>query len=219
VTGAHEFWDRTWRTGAHGDAWSEPDPWVLASIDLIRARHGRRTLDLGCGTGRHALAFARAGFEAHAVDRSLAGLRRLRRLSAEHGLPTHAAVADVTRLPYPDATFDYVLAWNVVYHGDGGAVAAAGAEVTRVLRRGGMYQTTMLSKRHTEFGHGREVAPDTYVQPGGPLDKAHPHYYCDARGALAAHPGLALVAAVDREQSAPGSFHWHLLFETGEDAR
>ena len=39
-------------------------------LELFRARGARRVLDVACGTGRHAAAFARAGFEVTAVDAS-----------------------------------------------------------------------------------------------------------------------------------------------------
>ncbi len=73
--------------------------------------------------------------------------------------PDPAAV--MTRYPcqWLDAVFDYVLAFNVIYHGDRPIVERTIAEIARVLKAGGLYQGTMLSKRNTRYGCGLEVCP------------------------------------------------------------
>jgi hypothetical protein len=38
------------------------------------------------------------------------------------------------------------------------------AEIWRVLKPGGLYQGTILSKRDAQFGHGPAVAPDTFIR-------------------------------------------------------
>jgi len=118
----------------------------------------------------------------------------------------------MTELPYPDATFDFVLAWNVIYHGDRDVVSRAIAEIRRVLRPGGLYQGTMLSKRDTLFGQGTEVASDTFVLDDV-SDKAHPHFYCNAAELVALFAGFELWSLEDWEHRRPGSYHWHLLAE------
>jgi tellurite methyltransferase len=212
-TSASVHWDGVWRETGGGPDWSTPEQWVLGTIPAIRERGGTRVLDLGCGVGRHSLAFAAEGFTVHAVDRSPAGIDRLQEEASGRKLTVHTALTDFTELPYDDGTMDYVLAWNVVYHGTPETVGRALTEVTRVLRPEGLYQSTMLSKRNAEFGRGDEIAPGAFVQPDGPDDKAYPHLYCDAADLLRLHEGLDLRGAFDAEHQKPGSFHWHLLWE------
>jgi hypothetical protein len=102
------------------------------------------------------------------------------------------------------------LAWNVLYHGDRETVRSAFAECRRVLRAGGSFQFTMLSKRHRAFGVGREVRPDTFVDERSEGDKDHPHFYVDAPALteLLADAGFDLVSLVDVDQHPPGGFHW-----------
>src|SRR3546814_12385605 len=90
----------------------------------------------------------------------------------------------MTDLPYADASFDYVLSFNVIYHGDAGVVGRAVAEIYRVLKPGGLFHGTLLSKRNRNYGLGREIAPDTFVIDGAAGDKGHPHFYCDAAGVV-----------------------------------
>ncbi len=209
---AHRAWDNLWRTPEGRADWQTPEADVLDGARLVRDRGGRRALDLGCGVGRHAMALAGLGFETAALDGSETGIRELRTQAAAASLAVEAGVGYMTALPYPDAAFDYVLSFNVIYHGDGQIVRRAIAEIARVLRPGGVYQGTMLSKRNANYGEGTEIAPDTFVRDGDG-DKDHPHFYCDAAGLVALFAGFELLSLTDREHSKPGSWHWHLLAE------
>jgi SAM-dependent methyltransferase len=211
--GAHVYWDGQWRAEDGRAGWSAAEPWVAMTIDRLKARGALDVLDLGCGVGRHALVFAEAGLACTAVDLSDAGLAALRADAGRRGLSIRAVRADAVALPLPDNAFDYVLAWNVIYHGDAERVRASIREVRRVLRPGGLYQATMLSKRNAEYGRGVEVGPGTFVQPNSADDKRHPHHYCDIDDVLELHRGLDLLTAYDEPHAKPGSFHWHLLLE------
>ncbi|MEO3814443.1 class I SAM-dependent methyltransferase [Sphaerisporangium sp. B11E5] len=211
---AYRYWDARWRTGKGAAGWLVPEPWVVETAGRLRERGARHVLDLGCGPGRHAEAFARAGWTAAGLDRSEHAVAAARRRAEDEGLPATYHAGDFTRLPFADASFDYVLAWNVVYHGDEDVLARVLAEVGRVLRPGGLYQATMISKRNAQYGRGTEISPNTYVQEDGPEDKQHPHLFSDEHDILRTHRGMRLLELADREHEAPGSYHWHLLFET-----
>lgn len=210
---AYRHWDAVWRTDEARSTWSDADPWVAETVESLDRSAVRTVLDLGCGVGRHAVLLAKTGFDCRALDLSESGVAGARELARRAGVRVDFAVGGMHDLPYETASFDYVLAFNVVYHGDEPAVARTLAEVRRVIRPGGRYQSTMLSKRNAEHGRGVEVSPNTFVQPDAGDDKVHPHLYCDAHDLLRLHSGMDLVSAVDRVQQAPGSFHWHCVFE------
>lgn len=210
---AYLHWDEQWRDANARAAWSRPEPWVAETVPLLAERGLHRALDLGCGVGRHALYLAARGFTCIAMDQSTTGLQHARRRAGGSGSEVSFVIGGFDRLPFDTGSLDYVLAWNVVYHGDESLVRTAVAEVARVLRPGGLYQTTMLSKRNADHGRGVEVSPNTWVRPDAPDDKIHPHVYCDAGDVLRLHDGLGLISAFDRPQGRPGSHHWHLLFE------
>ena len=48
-------------------------------------------------------------------------------------------IGQMTRLPYAAAQFDYVLAFNVIYHGDAAIVRRVLDEIRRVLKPGGLF--------------------------------------------------------------------------------
>ena len=85
------------------------------------------------------------------------------------------------------------------------------AEIWRVLKPGGLFQGTMLSKRDVQFGRGRAIAPDTFIRGSDP--KAHPHFYCDLAGLAVLFAGFELLSLTQEEQRRPGSWHWHILVE------
>ncbi|MBC7929454.1 MAG: methyltransferase domain-containing protein [Rubrivivax sp.] len=101
--------------------------WVF---DNVRA--GSSVLDLGCGAGMLAL-LKRKGVTLAGVDLSeecaLAALR--------NGYDTGLA-ASLTRLPYADASFDYVVSLDVMGHVRFEEKDAVLREVRRVLRPGGV---------------------------------------------------------------------------------
>jgi SAM-dependent methyltransferase len=122
----------------------------------------------------------------------------------------------MTGLPYDDAQFDYILSFNVIYHGDKKTVARAVSEIRRTLKPGGVYQGTMLSKRNGHFGHGEEISPDTFIYDhDGTGDEAHPHYYCNAGELIALFDGFELMSLTDIDHShrRPGHWHWHMVAE------
>ena len=135
----------------------------------------------------------------------------LRREAAARGLRLGLRQADADALPFDDESFDYVLSWNVIFHGTLGDVGRRLAEIWRILKPGGLYQGTMLSKRDAQFGRGRPVAPDTFIR--GSDANAHPHYYCDLAGLAALFAGFDLLSLTQEEQRRPGSWHWHILAE------
>ncbi len=77
-------------------------------IRLFSLRPGLRLLDVGCGRGDFAAAFAAEGLIVDGVDRE-----------AIEGFPKEVSFtrADITQtLPYPDHTFDVVFSKSVVEH-------------------------------------------------------------------------------------------------------
>lgn len=215
---AHRTWDEKWATVEGRAEYIVAEPDVMETAAGLAAKHGNlRALDLGCGIGRHALLFARIGFEVSAVDLAEAGLAEVRRNADAEGLRVDARVAPMTALPFADSEFDYVLSFNVLYHGDPDVVRTAIGEIHRVLKAGGIFQGTMLSKRNAGFGLGTEIAPDTFVRADGDdmdhSDKVHPYFYCDAAGLVALYDGFELISLRDQVHSNPGSWHWHMVAE------
>lgn len=215
---AHAAWNTRWSTETGRADWLTPDPDVAAVAERLADGTARTALDLGSGVGRHSLLLARAGIAVTAVDLAQSGLAEIARRARSEGLAITTQAAPMTALPFADAAFDYALAWNVIYHGDGEVVGRTMAEVRRVLKPGGLLQATMLSKRNAGYGIGREVAPNTFSRDPSPddpndMDKAHPHFYCSASELVSLLAGFELTSLTDVEQRKPGAWHWQFVAE------
>lgn len=119
----------------------DPGARTRRDIDTIRriaAEHlapGPRILDVPCGTGRHANALARDGFDIIGLDFQPNYLRTAR----AEGAAAYVA-ADMRALPIATASIDLVLnMWNSLgYFLDAAEEAVTLAEFRRVLRPGGI---------------------------------------------------------------------------------
>ena len=209
---AVEAWDNRWATGEGRADWLDPHPVVVALMPELQARGVRRVLDLGCGVGRHALLLAEQGFAVEALDGSPTGLAVLRESAAARGLELGLREGSVDVLPFADGSFDYVLSWNVIYHGTMGDVGRRLAEIWRVLKPGGLFQGTMLTTRNANYGIGWQIAPGTFVVDGAE-EKGHPHFYCDASDLVALFAGFELLTLSQHQQRQPNSWHWHIVAE------
>ncbi len=212
---AHQAWNDQWQSESGRAQWLEPDPDVAAVVPLLRSRGAKTALDLGCGVGRHACFLASAGFQVQAMDASASGLDYAAGQAKQLGLDIAFSDGLMTDLPYADNSFDYVLSFNVIYHGDGSVVGRAVSEIHRVLKPGGLFHGTMLSKRNAKYGVGKQVAPSTFVIDGAEGDKIHPHFYCNAAELVTLFEDFELLSLFDREHEKAGTYHWHLLAERG----
>ena len=209
---AIDAWDKRWATDVGRADWLDPHPAVVALLPELKARDARTALDLGCGVGRHALLLAESGFAVEAFDGSATGLDVVRDAAAARGLELAFKHGNADALPYADGSFDFVLSWNVIYHGTLGDAGARLAEIWRVLKPGGLYQGTMLPTRNSNYGIGRRIAPDTFVVDGAG-ERDHPHFYCDAPVLVSLFSGFELLSLTQTQQQKPGSWHWNIVAE------
>lgn len=124
------------------DSYFAGHPLFAADARAVDARFQEpgRLVDLGCGTGRHALRFARRGFPVVAVDLSHAMLGKVVEKSQREALSVLCVEASLCRLgALPDATFSYALSMFSTLGMIRGRAArrAALSEAKRILRPGG----------------------------------------------------------------------------------
>lgn len=122
---------------------------LTVDYDRLGLRPGELLLDLGCGFGRHAFEGLRRGARVVAADMAQGELVEVRSMFAAmrstgeappEGMAT-AVRGDATCLPFPDGTFDRIIASEVIEHipDDDGALT----ELQRVLRPGGTIAVTV----------------------------------------------------------------------------
>lgn len=213
---AHLAWDQRWQTDTGRKDWLQAEPDVVQFstqlLGQLSQLDPKRALDLGCGVGRHAIHLAQLGFEVSGLDGSSAGLEFATKTAVEQGVAIDFTQGSMEALPYPDQAFDYVLAFNVIYHGDRPVVSRCIQEIHRVLKPGGFFQGTMLSKRNGNYGKGTEISTNTFVDLNND-DKDHPHFYCNAVELCELFENFELLNLMDQVHKKPNSWHWHLVVE------
>jgi SAM-dependent methyltransferase len=161
------FWEAVWSKEDNRGYWSQADPEVLKLLAVTSPSERPDVLDLGCGLGRHAIAFAQAGYHVTAVDVSAAAIAQVQARAQEMGLAIRIRLARFGENAFAPETFDLVLAVNVLYHGLPVEFARAVADVQGWLRRGGLFYFTCPTLADGEYGKGTEIAPHTFeLEPG-----------------------------------------------------
>jgi ubiquinone/menaquinone biosynthesis C-methylase UbiE len=122
-----ENWIRWARALGHDSYWYYSDSFFAD----IAPEPAERTLEVACGEGRVARDLACRGHRVTAIDASATLLRSA--AAADPG--GRYALADAAALPFPDATFDLVVAYNSLM--DVEDMPGTVAEAARVLRTGG----------------------------------------------------------------------------------
>ena len=128
---------------------------LQALVAAARLTGEERVLDIGCGAGHTALAVAPGAASVTAVDLTREMLEVAAALARERGITNITfEPADVSALPFPDATFDIVTSRYSAHHY--GAPEKALAEAARVLRPGGRLllvedrKSTRLNSSHIQ---------------------------------------------------------------------
>jgi SAM-dependent methyltransferase len=122
---------------------------LTVDFSLLPIEPGDRLLDMGCGGGRHAFEAARRGARVVALDMDRSELDQVNAIFAAmaeageipDGASGTAVAGDATLLPFPDGSFDKVIAAEVLEHLPADQIAMN--EIARILRPGGVAAVTV----------------------------------------------------------------------------
>jgi SAM-dependent methyltransferase len=181
---------------------------VPALLALLPEPAGR-TLDLGCGEGRLERLLRSRGYRVAGVDSSPAMVR----LAVSHDVAAPAAVADAAALPFPDETFDLVVAYMSLHDMD--RMPEAVAEAGRVLERGGRLCAAIPHPINSAGSFQARDAGAPFVIEGSYLDQARADWVADRDGIqLTFHSEHRPIEAYSRALEAAG-----LLIEAIREVR
>ncbi len=175
---ASNTWNTYWRDTSTHEWWTKPATEVLTLIDSLSPSSSPVVLDLGCGLGRHAIAFAQAGFRTTATDVSETAIASVRKQAEELRLAIDTRICDVLGGDFDSKSFDVVVSYNVIYHGYRQQFAAAIKHVRQLLRPDGVFFFTCPSRDDGKYGHGDEVAPHTFLCTNS-ITPGDMHYFAD----------------------------------------
>jgi rhodanese-related sulfurtransferase len=163
-----------------------PSDWLLRCATWL-PRSGR-VLDVACGSGRHALLLAAAGFEVEAVDRETETIDWLARTARHAGLPLTARVVDLETGEPEIGTAEYqaVLVFRYLHR----PLIPA---LKRALAPGGLLIYETFTRGHA--ARGKPTNPEFLLKPGELVELVEPLRVLDSREGDVGGDLIASVAA------------------------
>ncbi len=161
--------------------------------ELLGEPTGKRILDIGCGTGRHAIHFARMGFEVDGFDEDEDVVDRAKRFLERENLKAHLRVWDMTNpFPYENSMFDAVVAARVIHHTYAENIARIAVEIDRVLKQDGFLFLQVPAYETQTFDSGTNWAePGTLIARAGP-EKGVLHHFFRREELVELFPGFSV---------------------------
>jgi len=215
-------WQELWKDPAMRARWEAipPVPQVVEMADRLEREGRRRVLDIGCGLGRHAVYLAGRGFEVVATDAAPSAIEKCRENLERAGLTALTVEMDMSEFPWPEGSFDGVVASNVIHHTDLGTLRGIIGSVGRVLGDSGYFAWVTPTPRHFACGRGRETEPMTWVD-SDEHDGHLPHHYSTEVEVRELLEGYEIVSLDEVEYRDDGKsrWHWRVLARKSEGGR
>jgi len=152
-TESRVFWDDIWGNEDAVSYWRNMSSEVVAMAELESSNIRPNVLDIGCGAGRNAIAFALKGFKVTACVR------------------VNTVLTSVTKDYFPAETFNIVTAINVLYHARQEDFELALRNILRWMKNDAIFYFTCPSIEDSRYYSATEIAPNTYQ-----LESGHIHY-------------------------------------------
>lgn len=138
-------------------------PFIVEAIPAFRRCKFHRVLDLGCGTGRHAIYLAKCNFKVVGVDVSESALRLAKKWARREKLDDidflQAAMRD---MPFGNSQFDAVISVSVIHHALRKDIDETVNEIHRILRKNGVFLANLASVSDPRYGVGVMMEPSTF---------------------------------------------------------
>ncbi|MFX0002759.1 MAG: class I SAM-dependent methyltransferase [Candidatus Hodarchaeota archaeon] len=163
-----------------GKVFTEPHQDMERIAKIFEENGVKRILDIGSGTGRHLIFFAKKGFEIYGFDASPKAISIAKEWLAEEDLNVEIKLNRMeAKFPYDDNFFDAIISIQVIHHNKMKDILNTVREIKRVLRKGGIIFITfprLEGRGDLEDWSLKEIERNTYIPQVGP-EKGLPHHF------------------------------------------
>jgi ubiquinone/menaquinone biosynthesis C-methylase UbiE len=150
--------------------------------EFFRKHKVKKILDIGFGSGRHVVYFAKKGFDVYGIDISEEGLKITKSLLKKSNLKARLKIGDIyKKLPYKNDFFDAAISIQTLHHGRIGKIRKLIKEMERILKPRGLIFITVSKKRpkkeipKEKLWKIKFIAPRTFI-PLSHEEKGLIHY-------------------------------------------
>lgn len=166
-------WERIY--AKDGRVFTELMPLFHEAAQKFSENQNHRIFDLGCGNGRHVIAFQKLGFDVTGFDISMTGLELTSAWLTEENLKGKLVAGDGRHsLPFRSASFDGLISTQVIHHALLSEIRHTILEIYRVLSVGGLALITVAGQIHHDTIY-EEIEPGTFVPQDG-SEAGLPHH-------------------------------------------
>lgn len=152
------FWDERYAEDGHAYG-TEPNDWIRACGPKLEGP----VLCLAEGEGRNAVFLAGLGLDVHAMDQSAVGVRKMRELAAQLGVPLQVEQGDLTDFDLGSERWGAIV--GVFHHLPPSLRADVHARIVQALRPGGVYAFEAYTPRQLQFGTGGPPVVEMLFEP------------------------------------------------------
>lgn len=146
---------------------------VYDFIQRYKLKKGK-ILEIGCGNARNLIPFANLNFECHGIDFSKKMLENAKKNAKRSHIKLNLIKADITKLPYKNNYFNYVLHIASLHHlNSEEKIIKSLDETYRILKPKGLVLLTVWNKLQLKF----LLKPRDLLIPWKIKDKKYERYY------------------------------------------
>ncbi|MBN2016341.1 class I SAM-dependent methyltransferase [Candidatus Dojkabacteria bacterium] len=121
-----------------------PHPEFSTVISKFKTYRAQNILDLGCGSGRHAIFLAQEGFKVTGIDFSKEAISLAKKWAKNYKLKIKFETGNIHKeLKYKDGSFDGILAIDSIHYDTRDSLEFTLKESKRVLKQGGLAFITL----------------------------------------------------------------------------
>jgi len=164
-----------------GKVFTDPHPDMERLTEIFKERNVKTILDLGCGTGRHLIFFAKKGFKIYGFDASPKALEIAGKWLAEEFENVELCHHIMEKpFPYEDNFFDAVISIQVIHHNLKKDIMFTVKEIERILKCNGIIFITfpfLIKGSYFDKKNLKKVEKGTYIPQEGPERGLAHHFF------------------------------------------
>jgi len=159
-------WDKIFKK--EGKVFLEPREEMPELVKLFKKRGVKKVLDLGCGSGRHVVYFAKNGFDAYGLDVAPVGLKITKDWLKQENLKANLKLGSFfKKLPYKDNFFDAIVAVQAISHGKIEDIQKVIKEMERILKPNGLIFVAFTQRSKVKNWRVGSIHKERFVADDG----------------------------------------------------